>query len=1143
MPTPRFSILTPVYETPADVLAKMLRSVRAQSFEDWELCLVDDGSQKPQVREILDRAQSRDPRIRVRYRERNGGIVDSSNDALEMARGEFVALLDHDDTLHPDALAHVSGAIDSAPDVDYVYTDEDKIDARGRHSSPFLKPDWSPERMRTQMYTCHFSVLRRSLVEEVGGFDGEFEGSQDWDLILKVTERARRVVHVPLVLYHWRMLETSAAGLGEAAKPWAFEAGRRAVQAHCDRTGFPATVERDADDPGILHLNPLLKEQPLVSIVIPTAGQQREVRFENVVLIVNCVRSIVERSTYENYEIVVVVGEAVPPAVIDELREIAGERLRLVPFSGPFNFSAKINKGAIRGEGEQLLMLNDDIEITTPEWIERMVMYAGREGVGVVGGRLLWGDNRLQHVGVGFEGGLPGHTYRGFAGSFRGYANAVLIARDCLAVTGACLMTPSDLFEELGGLSLEFPVNFNDVDYCLKVHASGGRIVYDPDLILEHFESSSRVPVVEEWEQLRLVERWAHQVAADPYGNPNLRHGLPRVSSHLGWAKRRPPTLRQLALLALLALAALGCLLGIADTPGYGPHRAPEQALDLLRLLATVALVLALLLGPGVVWRLRSERPLSLGFLPLPGLGLLIAGGTLAWVLAGEVSPRLTCFVVFVPVLLAILGALLRSGPEEIFDGEERRVLLVAGCVLGLAIGRALWSLGPEGELYAGTISRTLEVGDRSDSRISYHVTQLLANGQSPYSPLATALLSPYNFSSRGPLPGIGSGPIVLLSGGHPPAEVPEQAWTAFDPQGFMAYRLAMMTFACTCFLSLWDLVRRLAGRGAAYFGLLLAGTTPFLVHEVWFTWPKLLAASMVLLAAICVIGSRPLRGGLLAGCGYLMHPIALLSMPTLGLISLWPLRGASWRRPRIRQAALLVAGLLVFLVAWRLLNGSHYSQNGFLDYFRQAGLEAHPHAAAWLEFRAKSLGNTLVPLLLPLSSASNTAINTVGGSSPAVIHFFFQYWDTLPFGVAIVFFPLLGVGLWQAFRRRPWPVIAVVIAPFLLFAVYWGVTLTGMLREGLQIWVLSLFAVIACEQAARGFSWLRSTPIRALLALRVVEVLAMAMVPTIATGQGLISADFKLTDSAAVLMMVGFGAALAALVWRSAAVVEAEAE
>lgn len=546
MAAPRFSIVTPVYETPADVLTAMLGSVRAQSFGDWELCLVDDCSSAPHLASMLAAAEAADPRIRVLRREQNGGIVAASNDGLEMARGEFIALLDHDDELHPDALALVHEALVTNPEGDYVYTDEDKIDREGRHSGPFFKPDWSPERMRTQMYTCHFSVLRRSLVEEVGGFDAEYEGSQDWDLVLKVTERARAVLHVPRVLYHWRMLETSAAGGGEAAKPWAFEAGTRAIQAHCERIALPARASRDETDAGVYHLEPELSDEPLVSIVIPTAGQVREIRYEPVVLANNCVRSIVENSTYENYEIVCVVDESTPRNVFGELEEIGGDRLRLVHFDRPFSFSDKINLGAVRSEGEHLLLLNDDIEVATPNWIERMVMYSAIEEVGAVGGRLLWEDGRLQHVGINFESGLPGHLHHGFGGEYRGYGNSVRVARDCLAVTGACLMTRRELFEQVGGLTTTLPVNYNDIDYCLKQFAAGRRTVYDPDLVMLHFESSTRSTEVADWEKERLLERWGSLTAVDPYSNPNLHRGSPRLSSGLRWAVRRPPSLSRL---------------------------------------------------------------------------------------------------------------------------------------------------------------------------------------------------------------------------------------------------------------------------------------------------------------------------------------------------------------------------------------------------------------------------------------------------------------------------------------------------------------------------------------------------------------------------------------------------------------------
>jgi len=536
---PRFSLITPVYDTPAGVLRAMLASVRAQSFGDWELCLVDDCSPAAHVGEILAAAQRKDARIKVRRRPENGGIVAASNDALTMASGEFLALLDHDDELHPDALALVHEAIERTPQADYVYTDEDKIDARGRHSGPFFKPDWSPERMRTQMYTCHLSVLRRSLVEEVGGFDPELEGSQDWDLVLRVTERARAVLHVPRILYHWRMLETSAAGGGEAAKPWAFEAGTRAVQAHCERTGVQARVERDEANAGVYHLRPQLEREPPVSIVIPTAGQGREVRYEPVVLIKHCIESIVSSSTYGNYEIVCVFDASIDRATLDELRELGGDRLRLVRYDRPFSFSAKINVGATRSEGEHLLLLNDDMEVATPDWLERMVMYSSVAEVGAVGGKLIWEDGRLQHVGVAFEEGLPGHVHRGFSGAFGGYGNSVRVAGNPLAVTGACLMTRRELFEEVGGLSTTLPVNYNDIDYCLKQYAKGRRIVYDPDLVLYHFESSTRSSDVADWEKDRLRDRWRHLTSVDPFSNPNLRHGAPRLLGHLMWARRR----------------------------------------------------------------------------------------------------------------------------------------------------------------------------------------------------------------------------------------------------------------------------------------------------------------------------------------------------------------------------------------------------------------------------------------------------------------------------------------------------------------------------------------------------------------------------------------------------------------------------
>jgi GT2 family glycosyltransferase len=522
LPGPRFSVVTPVHDPPEAVLRATVRSVTAQTYGDWELCLVDDASPAPHVARVLAELAASDPRIRIATRATNGGIVAASQDALAMARGEFVALLDHDDELHPDALRLVDEALRAAPEADYAYTDEDKIDERGRRSAPVYKPDWSPERFRTQMYTCHLSVLRASLVAEVGGFRDGFEGAQDWDLVLRVTERARAVVHVPRVLYHWRTLATSTAGRGEAAKPYAYEAGTRALQAHCDRIGFPACVDQDAEHPGVYHLRPVLRSHPPVTIVIPTRGTGQEVRGEEVCLVSHCVASIVALSTYPDYEIVVVADTATPPGVVDHLAALGGDLLRIVPYDRPFDFSDKINAGALVGRGEHVLMLNDDMEVVTPDWIERLVMYSSFPGIGAVGAKLLYGDGRLQHVGVILGNALPGHLYRGYRGDAGGYMNMVRVANNFTAVTGACLMTPREAFDEVGGLSTAFPLSFNDVDYCLKLRAQGLRVVYDPDTVLYHFESASRSPEVSDWEFAQFRARWAHATELDPYDNPNF---------------------------------------------------------------------------------------------------------------------------------------------------------------------------------------------------------------------------------------------------------------------------------------------------------------------------------------------------------------------------------------------------------------------------------------------------------------------------------------------------------------------------------------------------------------------------------------------------------------------------------------------
>jgi hypothetical protein len=590
-------------------------------------------------------------------------------------------------------------------------------------------------------------------------------------------------------------------------------------------------------------------------------------------------------------------------------------------------------------------------------------------------------------------------------------------------------------------------------------------------------------------------------------------------------------------MLGLLALAGVGCLLGAFNQPGPPNPTIHTEIGDLIRVAATTALAIVLLFGPGILVRLYGPR-IGLAYVPLPGMALLIVVAILAWVLSvASTSPRAVFFAFFVPVLALFAFALLTAGPDDIFDREEQRTLGFCGLALGIAIGRTIWSLDPAGELYAGSISRTFYAEPRPDSRIPFLISEMIAHGKGPYSAEGAALFSPYNFSSRGPLGGLAAAPIVFMGGGKPPIVNPEEPWAPFDPQGFMAFRLAMMTYSVTVLLSLWELVRKVAGMNAARFAIIIGAATPFLFDELVFTWPKLLAASMVLLGAIAIIERRPLISGLFVGIGYLMHPSALLALAAIGLLALWPLRGANWKRPDIKAAIFLGIGVAICLVAWRVVNGSHYDQNGFLEYFREAGFEAHPNFGHWLGYRGGSLGNTLVPGMLPIFYAHDHSINMFGGQSTWQIHFMFQYWAGVPFGLAIIFFPMLLFSLYKAARRWPWPFFAVIVAPLVLFTAYWGSSITGMLREGMQSWVFALLAVVAVQQAAANFSYLRKKLPRAILSLRALESL-FAITGMVLTSHHLnpLDGQYTLNNLVAIAVMLGCSLGMAWAIWRTRA-------
>lgn len=589
-------------------------------------------------------------------------------------------------------------------------------------------------------------------------------------------------------------------------------------------------------------------------------------------------------------------------------------------------------------------------------------------------------------------------------------------------------------------------------------------------------------------------------------------------------------------MLGVWTLAALACLLGIADPPSLGSHATRgQEAMDLIRVLTTTALAIVLLFGPGVMVRALSERRIGLAVIPIPGLALLALTGLAAWLLAGTLDVKTTCFALLGPVLGLMLGILVGGDGRDLFEPEEQRTLVVTSLALALGIARSLWSLGPAGELYEGGISRTLVPEGRPDSRTSFLVTGLLANGAGPYAKGGGQLLFiPYNFSSRGPVAGMASAPIVLMSGARPPLGPPEYPWQPFDGQGFMAYRIAMMTFSCSAFLALWQLVRRLGGAKPARFAVLLAVSTPFLIDDLMFTWPKLIAAAFILLAAISVIERRPFRGGLSISAGYLVHPGALVGLLSLVPITIWPMRRPNWRRPRLLALVLLAIGSGIGVEAWKLYNGAHFMQSDFTEYVSWASVyNLHPSIAQWLEFRFASLAGTLVPMFTPIFHAHSAWNNKLFGISPGVVHFFDQYWTSLAFGLGILFYPLLLLSLWRAGRRWPWPILATVVFPLVIFTIYWGFDLTGLLREGLQYWVLVVIAVVALQQAASGYPWLRSVAVRLILCVRALEVFAILVGMTWGTrGFHLTSANYTLSDAVAMAAMMILTALLIALIW-----------
>lgn len=517
---PTFSIIMPVYNIEGVWLKKAIESVRQQIYPHWQLCIADDASIKPHVREILNRYQALDQRIRVQFQPQNRGISYASNVALELATGDFIALLDHDDELANYALLEVARLIQRHPDADFIYSDEDKIDPKGIHFNPFFKPDWSPEYFHGCMYTCHLGVYRTAIVREIGGFRSEYDGSQDWDLVLRVVEKTQNIYHIPKVLYHWRTIPASAA-TGETAKPWAYIAAQKALEDMVHRSPYPGWVE-EGPAIGFFRVRRHLIDHPLISIIIPSAGKVLDINNQSVCLLENCIRSILDLSTYDRFEIIVVDGFDLPDSTCQFLEK---KKISLIRSPAVFNFSERMNRGVAAAQGDYLLMLNDDTEVTTSDWLESMLEMAQQQEIGAVGAKLLFPNGRIQHSGVLVLQGNPCHAFYDTTAINPGYFFSNQINRNYIAVTGACLLVRRQVFEQVGGFDEAFPLNYNDVDLCCKIHQAGYRNVVVPFVQLTHYESATRPPALKPEELERFQAKWLpyfNQFSSDPYYNPNL---------------------------------------------------------------------------------------------------------------------------------------------------------------------------------------------------------------------------------------------------------------------------------------------------------------------------------------------------------------------------------------------------------------------------------------------------------------------------------------------------------------------------------------------------------------------------------------------------------------------------------------------
>ncbi len=524
--SPKISIVVPLYRTDKNYLEELVSSVKAQTYGNWELCLADgsiDENGKSPLTGILEQFSKGDARIKTCLLKENGGISENTNGAIRLATGDYIGFADHDDLLAPNALYENVKALNEDPSIDMLYSDEDKVSMDGKKRfEPNFKPDFDLDFLCSVNYICHFLVVKKELMDEVGTLRREYDGAQDHDFILRCSEKAHRIYHIPKILYHWRSHMDSTAANPESKK-YAFEAGIKAVEAHYKRLGIPATVEHGAAY-GLYRTRFLWKEQPLVSILVPNKDHIDDLK--------KCMDSIDRKSTYRNYEFIIIENNSTDPATFDYYKEIEKrEDVTVAYYDGDFNFSRINNFGETYAKGEYLLLLNNDIEMITPDCLSEMLGYGLRPDVGIVGAKLCYPDNTIQHAGVviGY-GGIAGHTFIGQPRDAYGYQSRICCAQDYSAVTAACLLVRRSIYEEVGGLTEELKVAFNDIDFCLKVREKGYLVVYDPFAELYHYESKSRgledtPEKVERFQREMSVfqERWKAVLRkGDPYYNPNL---------------------------------------------------------------------------------------------------------------------------------------------------------------------------------------------------------------------------------------------------------------------------------------------------------------------------------------------------------------------------------------------------------------------------------------------------------------------------------------------------------------------------------------------------------------------------------------------------------------------------------------------